>query len=110
VDKHPDKTFVGRMVSGFAFLGDHLKPSLQIGKANAQQTAKEAIPPPINISPEDDTAQPVGLTVEMRVAKKTDKRFVSSRTCLCCLLCLREKQASDALTGDSRRIFLNVAA
>jgi hypothetical protein len=98
------------MVSGFAFLGDHLKPSLQLGKADAQQTAKEAIPPPINISPEDDTAQPVGLTVEMRVAKKTDKRFVSSRTCLCCLLCLREKQASDALTGDSRRIFLNVAA
>jgi len=55
-------------------------------------------------------AQPIEMTVEMRVAKKTDRRFVSSRTCLCCLLCLLKKQASDELTGDSRRIFLNLAA
>jgi hypothetical protein len=42
VDKHPDKTFVGRVASGFEFLGYHLKPSLQADKAVAQVTTEDA--------------------------------------------------------------------
>jgi retron-type reverse transcriptase len=42
VEKHPDKTFIGRVVSGFEFLGYHLKPSLQADKAVAQVTTEDA--------------------------------------------------------------------
>jgi len=80
VDKHPDKTFVGRVVRGLEFLGYHLKPSLQTEKADAQATAEDATALPTNISPQVDTTQPVGMTVQLRMAKKTRQRFVSRVT------------------------------
>ncbi len=43
-------------------------------------TTEQVTPLPTNISPQVDTAQPVGLTLEMRVAKKTKQRFVSRLT------------------------------
>ena len=80
VDKHPDKTFVGRVVSGFEFLGYHLRPSLQAVSCDAQATAEDTTTPTTNISPQLDTTQPFGLTVQLRVAKKTRQRFVSRVT------------------------------
>lgn len=80
VEKHPDKTFVGRVARGFEFLGYHLKPSLQAVSCDAQLTAEDATPLPTNINPPVDADQTVGLTVQLRVAKKTRQRFVSRVT------------------------------
>ena len=82
-DKRPDFTAtrsVGRVVSGFEFLGYHLKPSPQAKTGDAQLTAEDATPLPTNISPQGDAGQPDGLTVELRVAKKTKQRFASRVT------------------------------
>ena len=43
-------------------------------------TAEDATTPTTNISPQLDTTQPNGLTVQLRVAKKTRQRFVSRVT------------------------------
>jgi len=80
VDKHPDRTFVGRVVSGFEFLGYHLKTSLQAETGDEKLTAEDATALPTNISPQVDAGQRCGLTVELRVAKKTRQRFVSRVT------------------------------
>ena len=77
VEKHPDKTFVGRVARGFEFLGYHLKPSLQADKADARVSVEEATP---NISPQLDTEPSCEQTVQLRVAKKTRQRFVSRVT------------------------------
>ena len=43
-------------------------------------TTEDATTQPAHISPQADTTQPVGLTVDLRVAKKTRQRFVSRVT------------------------------
>ena len=60
-------------------------------------TAADATPP-TNINPQDDTGQPDGLTVQLRVAKKTRQRFVSRVTRL-----YEQGSISEVIEGYARR-------
>ena len=61
-------------------------------------TAADATTPTTNISPQVDTGQTVGLTVDLRVAKKTRQRFVSRVTRL-----YEQGSISEVIEGYVRR-------
>jgi hypothetical protein len=74
------------VVSKFGLVLDHaVRDQLvtldsECHEAGISTRAEYRNPLPTNISPQVDTTQPVGLTVQLRVAKKTRQRFVSRVT------------------------------